>query len=283
MNQIIHLIIVLSIVEMEATVDKKEITVGDPIKYQVELKLGEGVEIELPQIDKMGNFEVLDKQETKKGELLTIVYTITAFKAGQDTIPEVPIKCIDVNGDTIEVTTSSIAINIKSVLPTNLQDIKDIKSPVSIPRNVLLLIIGIILICVIGGVLYFYYRKRLAKRSTQVLLTKPPHEIAYERLEVLKLEDGKIKEYYIEISDIIRRYIEGRYEISAPTQTTFELYREMRRVKVELRTIELIRNFLNNCDIVKFAKYIPPIETIEEDVDAARNIIDRTKPYIEGS
>lgn len=263
------------LIEMKTTVDKKEITVGDHIKYQIELRPKEEVRIELPKVEKMGNFEVLDKQEQKGKNQTKFIYTITTFKTGEDTIPSIAIKYI--SGDTGEVTTDPIVINVKSVLPPNIQDIKDIKSPVSIPRNLLPFIIGI-LFCIAAAIGYWrFYKKRIRVHPAQPVPVKPPHELAYERLGLLKLENGKIKEYYIELSDIIRRYIEGRYEIGAPTQTTFELYREMRRVKIRYGDIEMIKEFLNACDMVKFAKHIPVPEAIERDTKTAKEIVDKTK------
>ena len=75
--------------------------------------------------------------------------------------------------------------------------------------------------------------------------------------EMNLIEKGMIKEYYIKLSDIIRCYIERKYGILAIDRTTYELYQEMRIKKIERLHIDTIRDFLEDCDLVKFAKYIP--------------------------
>ncbi len=266
-----------SIIEVKTTVDKQEITVGDYIKYQVEIKLTEGIKIELPKVKKLGNFEVIDKQEEKEENSINFIYTLTTFKTGADTIPSLSFKYIDKEKNECTAETEPVVIKIKSVLTKGIQDVKDINSPVSIPQNLTGIIIGIILFCILVGIGYWIIQKK--KRFSKLLSInkKPCHIIAYEKLKSLQFKNGNIKEYYIELSDIIRKYIEERYAINAPTETTFELYRKLRAAKVEYAKIELINDFLSKCDLVKFAKYIPSIESAEKDKEFAKDIIDKTK------
>lgn len=261
------------LMEVKTTIDKPEITVGDPIKYEVEIKTKDEIEIQPP--DTIGHFEIRDKKtEKRKGEI-KLVYTLTSFTAGEDTIPSLSIKGIDKKGKEFEIATEAKVIKVKSVLPLDLTDIKDIKSPTSLPRSLLPFYIGIALLCAATATGIWLYKKRKKSTIEETAPLLPSHVIAYERLNKLNLEDGKIKEYYIELSDIIRRYIEGRYIITAPTCTTVELFRELTRNKIEYRTN--VKDLLTDCDMVKFAKHIPLSQTIEKDKERAKEIIDKTK------
>jgi hypothetical protein len=130
----------------------------------------------------------------------------------------------------------------------------------------------------------FYRKKKIGDIFTEEGLPRPPDEVAYERLEKLQamnlLKEGKIKEYYVIISEIIRKYLEARYKITVLDKTTYELYCEMRRVSVDKKHISLIKEFLEECDLVKFAKYSPDEATISKDYETARRIIDITKQQV---
>jgi len=93
-------------------------------------------------------------------------------------------------------------------------------------------------------------------------------------------EKGLIKEYYIRLSDIIRTYIENIYSIFAMDRTTWELFQEMKSKRIERLRLEKINDFLEDCDMVKFAKYTPDQKEIEEIYKKAEEIIDILAPKI---
>lgn len=163
-------------------------------------------------------------------------------------------------------------------------DIKDIKPPVNFPPNyTLLIILGIILLAAAVFFLVRFLLRRIKKRAAiKAVSKKPAHIIAREALALLKGKNlpaqGKVKEYYIELSDIIRHYIEERFQISAPDMTTEEfLFNLYQADQLNQSHKELLKEFLNLCDIVKFAKYGPTEEEIEESFVAADRFIGETK------
>jgi hypothetical protein len=91
------------------------------------------------------------------------------------------------------------------------------------------------------------------------------------------LERKEIKKYYIILSDIIRKYLERRYQITALDRTTQEVRGELKRVKTEGEVTDLVYGFLFSCDLVKFARYIPSKEEIEKDWNEAFTIVNMTK------
>ena len=132
-----------------------------------------------------------------------------------------------------------------------------------------------------------YRRKKEGKRLLPLRESppRPPHEIAVEALDRLRdsdlLEKGKIKAYYTEISEIIRRYIEGRYFIVALEMTTTDVLDGLSREDVFEEDYDLFQMFLDRCDLVKFAKMIPTAEENEEILRLAYEIVDRTKVLFE--
>lgn len=163
-------------------------------------------------------------------------------------------------------------------------ELRDIKPPVFFPRNYLFLIIILVLIILAGlVVLIRYFLKRLKKKEVTVSqLPRPAHELAYEALEALKFKDlpskGKIKEYYIELSDIARHYIENRFEIRAPEMTTEEFLFSLKdSVDLTGAHKNLLKEFLSHCDMVKFAKYGPSSQEMNDSFAAAKRLVDETK------
>lgn len=160
-------------------------------------------------------------------------------------------------------------------------DIRDIAPPVDFPSNnypfyLLLLVFGsAFIISLINLVL-----KRLKKLKPKGI--KPSWVIANERLEKLRGLNlprcGEIKRYYTLLSDIIRRFMETRFSVRAPEMTTQEFLGYLKNSgHLSSEHTELLKEFLNSCDMVKFAKYGPNIKETEDSFDVAKKLINDLK------
>jgi hypothetical protein len=165
------------------------------------------------------------------------------------------------------------------------EDVRDIKPPVYFPSNYVVLII--IFTVIIATVLFLLAWHLLKKKKRVVpgfkLPPKPAHQLAYEALSALKAKNlpaaRKIKEYYIELSDIVRRYIESRFNIRAPEMTTEEFLSSLRSSSDWTGIHKnLLKEFLEHCDMVKFARYGPTSDEIDKSFNAAWRFVDETKP-----
>ncbi|MDP8230323.1 MAG: hypothetical protein P9L93_04380 [Candidatus Gorgyraea atricola] len=159
-----------------------------------------------------------------------------------------------------------------------MDDIRPLKDFVEIKGGfVLWPLMLIVLLLAIAVFLFIYFKKRKKAVELPASPPRPPEDIAMEALKALLemklIEQGLIKEYYIRLSDIIRNYIEARFNVFALDRTTWELYQEMRVKKIERKRTDQIRDFLEDCDLVKFAKYIPNKKEIEEVYTSAKEII----------
>ena len=166
----------------------------------------------------------------------------------------------------------------------NLEDIRDIKPPVGFRVNPFFFIIAAVIIALAALVfLIKFFKKRLAQKKEQILkVPKSAHQIALEALEALNGEklpaSGKIREYYFRLSDIVRRYVEEEFEIRAPEMITEEFLTFLRNSgTLSGAHKNLVKEFLNLCDIVKFAKYGPTSKEIDESFAAAVKLVQETK------
>ena len=102
-------------------------------------------------------------------------------------------------------------------------------------------------------------------------------QAAITALETLKksglAEEGKMKEFYIALSDIIRTYLGAVYSVDTLDKTTGEIYRELRAEVADKKALVFIKEFFEDCDLVKFAKYRPEPKTAWADFERAERIV----------
>lgn len=128
------------------------------------------------------------------------------------------------------------------------------------------------------------WRQRPSRGNAAVLPPPiPPHLLAQKRLDELLarklIESGEYKPFYDCISEILRDYIEGRFNLKAPERTTEEFLEELRGAQnvFSPRHMTLLNNFLHHTDLVKYARAVPTTTEVEETVHATRTFIDETK------
>ncbi|MDD5634688.1 MAG: hypothetical protein PHW46_05385, partial [Candidatus Omnitrophica bacterium] len=126
---------------------------------------------------------------------------------------------------------------------------------------------------------YANKKEMFGKRTKKI---KSADEIAYEQLTILKNKElpkkGLIKEYYTELSDIIRHYLENRFNFRAPEMTTEEFLESVKRSpELSIEHRGLLQDFLSQCDMVKFAKYGPTQLEMLDSFKAAERFIDQTR------
>jgi len=280
-------------ISISSGVDRDVITIGDLIHYNISVAHDQAIKVEYPGLGvNLGAFEIRDykifePEEVDKKIVNKVEYVITTFDTGNYVIPPITVSYFSSDSIEKELKTDIIKIRVNSVKPSEAKDIKDIKPPMEIKVDYRRYIyyglagLGAVLLACI---LIFYFKKR--KRGEEIIPKrrkpiKPAHIEAIEELEKLinsnLLSDGRVKEFYIIISEIIRRYIENRYFIYALEMTTNQVYDSLYNIDVDKENIELIYEFLSSCDLVKFAKYIPEEDENKKVIEQAFDIINKTK------
>ena len=262
-------------IKATARLDSTNILIGDQIKLFFEIDYPKNVIVEFPQVpDSLSGFiEVLGKSKIDTIDLDDSAlqkqirsYTITSFDSGSYLIEPQWFK-ININGIIDSVPTNGVTLNVFSMVIDTTRGLTDIKMPYAAPitlKEVTPYILGIILIAaIIFLVLYSIKRKKKNKPffALPVKPKEPPHVIALRELDRIKNEKiwqkEKTKQYYSEVTDVLRNYIEERFEIRAMEQTTDEILDSFRVQKNLLgeKSFTNLSQILSVADLVKFAKY----------------------------
>lgn len=275
--------------KIKAEISKHSVAIGDKIKYTITVSCAKDIEVELPDFGKnLQNFAIKDFSSSRKTffgkQIITTWYLLDTYVTGESIIPKTAIKYRQ-KGQTLwnEAEIKEQKITVKSMLENAGANasLHDIKKPVNLPQRFKRYLIMAMLILAAALAIFALFLLR-AKKSQELARFKAADEIAYEQLAALKKKDligqGKIKEFYIEISDITRHYIENRFKIKAPEMTTEEFFFEVKEhPQFNAGHKTLLKDFLFCCDLVKFAKYFPPKQELDSAFEAAEKFIGQTK------
>jgi hypothetical protein len=154
------------------------------------------------------------------------------------------------------------------------------KVPITFREMIPYILAGLLVVIIITGIVWYLRKRRKNQPVLQFIpkVTIPPHEMALQRLEALRgkklWQSGKIKEYYTELTDIVRSYIETRYKVPALEQTSSEIIDSLSvsadfpgSLKPGLQIV------LERADMVKFAKALPVATENERSMQEAVSFI----------
>ena len=266
---------------------------GDPLLLKVEVRADQGIEVLMPEFgEALDRFRIINfspREEIDDGRTLySQHYTLQAPVSGSHTIPSILIEFVDMrtgrsaapdDQDAYEILTEGLPFEVTSVMPksavTELHPpLGRLEKPRSEKTQLFAWGIGILLLVGITASLAWYFWKRDIKASAW--------EIARRELDALLLAPRPppqdIGPFFVALSDIIRHYLENQFSLRSPELTT-ERFLELVADSPDLSRKHqgLLRNFLSQCDLVKFAGHIPTPEAIDEVADAARLFLDETR------
>jgi hypothetical protein len=281
-------------VSARASVDKDTVNIGDVIAYVLTITHSPELEVHLPALGAHhGPFEIRERQVLPERQLQdgqrqrVIHYLISTFTTGQQKIPPVEITYLDSAGQTGTISAEEIAIAVESLNPDTAGDIRDLKPPASLPgsHSFMYWLMAALLLIAAGVTVFVRLRKSKMHRALDTVENqgppRPAHEIALEELERIAalnlIQRGLIKEFYTQITEVIKRYIGRRYQITSMESTTAELMEAMKRASLPGEHIQAYGLFFQESDLVKFAKHIPVQERIGGVLDEARNLVLSTR------
>ncbi len=179
-------------------------------------------------------------------------------------------------GGMMVAATNAVTKASAAVGPTALHDIK---GPIEIP-TVLMWLIRIGIVLVLAGLLWlgwWLWQKRRPKGETVALVS--PDQRARERLALALDLIGQPEPFCTAVSEITRTYLEERFGLRAPDQTTEEFLAELpRSIVLDLRHKQFLADFLTQCDLVKFARFEPTRTELEQLHASALNLVEETVP-----
>jgi hypothetical protein len=276
-------------VTARARIDSTEYLVGDAITVHVILSHPAGVTFQPTVGDSLGAFSVIGRTPFRQmGETATATELVVAkYDSGAAAIPAISFL-YSLRGDTGSrtVSTNGLFASVQTVPVDTAAEIKDLKPPVSIPIPLweIALYAGVVLVAGgLGYLLYRFWKRRRQSRGGEAFVppARPAHVIALEELGKLKerhlWQQGLIKQYYSEVTEIFRRYIENRYRLMALEETTDEILDGLGKLRMSEDLLGRGSEILRRADLVKFAKHQPGVTEHEETLKFVYEFVDRTK------
>jgi hypothetical protein len=259
------------------------LTVGDPFDLVLTVTAADSARLIGPLADSLGVFLPTGQEAktTARPGPDESVYRLrlAAFKAGRHQVP-VFTFLVQTGSRLDTLRSDSLGVSVASVLPPKMQDVHDLKPAETFPNHWLWAVPAALLLA--AGLAYAGVRlyRRMRKARQRAASPLPPWEQALAALDALPwrewLAAGQVKRYYYALSEVLKRYIERRFEFNAVEQTTTEILASMRTYKTPMR--EEVRQFLTRSDFVKYAKTVPPAEEMRSAIAEVREIVTRTRP-----
>ena len=272
---------------VKAEIDTTNIRIGE--QFQLKISVDETQNVIIPKIQLKG-LEVIDSTriDTIKNSLIRR-YILTGFDSGAFYIPQqqIFVKNQAVLTDSLLINIATIAIDTAKVKKFPIKSIK--KEPYTFDDFRIYIYLILAILAIIGFWIYwFVIRKRKETEDAPTYRTLPPFEEAILRLneldEKLLWQNNKIKEYYSELTEIVRGYIERELKVPALENTTDEVlamikyFKNLDSIETSKETIKKLKDLLREADLVKFAKSKPLAIEIEDDRRDAEFIIGHLKP-----
>ena len=281
--------------QVTSSIDSTSIKIGEQITFKIQVETDTTNLVVFPEGQTFLPLEVIESYNvdtTKKDSKFNLIkaYGLTQFDSGSYTIPKQKI----VIGDKTFLT-DSINVNVDNVLiDTIKQGLYDIKPFIKVKKsssNWLRNLLYILLIAaIVASLLYwFIWRKKPLTEKEQIALL-PPYDRAKLALQKLDestyLKNDELKEYYSELTFIIRKYLDEKVYNHALESTTDELIqrlnllRDGNQIDISIDDIHNLQTILKRADLVKFAKSAPDVElakidrrTIDVEIDHVKEAL----------
>jgi len=267
----------------KAKLDSAHILIGDYLNVHLEITAPKGKSVFIPQLNEKLLEEIeapfewitnskFDTVFNDNQYILKQTITITAFDTGNFAFPAIPVLNTD---SQIVAQTNPLFFEVSTVSVDTTAAIKDIKGISRIPftlhefwlyvkKYALFILAGMLVTGLIVYIIWRYIKKKYAQKPVAVVKPKPkikPHIIALKELEKLRQkklwEQGRTKEYYSELIDIMRIYIDDQWDIGAMEMTTSEIMEALKITEIHEEVLKRFHQACTIADLVKFAKYTP--------------------------
>ncbi|MDR6762883.1 hypothetical protein J2Y38_003101 [Flavobacterium sp. 2755] len=272
--------------QVETSIDTTKNKIGAEFKLTLKTVVNANSKVVFPKLKRFGPLEVIQSypvDTVKKNDTYELIkkYGLTQFDSGRYVIPSVQIL-IDKKpyfSDSIRVEVANVKVD---TLQQKMYDIKDVTAADGGIGDWWKYVLALVIILAIGAGIYWYVKKHQKKKIEEEVY-KTPIEKATSLLNNLEskelVQKGEIKEYYSELTDIARNYIEEAIHIPAMESTTSELIEAIRTASTKKKmtltpeTVENLERVLRQADLVKFAKSKPLEFEITDDRNKIQKVI----------
>lgn len=293
---VMQLIAFSQIITIEAKLDSNKFLIGDQVKLNLIITKSKTAKVNFPILsDSIApSVEVVERLKpdtiSKNGDIIKLrqSFLITSFDSGNHVIPPLPFEFLhDTITDVIYSDSLLFTVNTLKV-DTASKKIYDIKAPFDEPFSFMEIIeyfiwgAAILILIALGIYIYRKYKKKEPLIKIPQKPADPPHVIAIRELDILKdkklWQNNHIKKYHTELTEIIRKYIEARFNIQALEMTSFEIIQSLSNEKyISDQNISELRQTLILADYVKFAKAQPLPNENDLSIQYAYKFVNDTK------
>lgn len=275
---------------VKAEVDKGTLTIGERVEYRISVTHDPDLQIVSkivpPPSDTFAIKEVHDFSE-KQGRLIVEGrrFILTLYELGEFILDPVAVRYRTSQGEERTIQTNRLYLTVRSVDVSGKPktDIRDVKGALRLRRewswlgwSLLLTLTGS------GGILFWLRARKKSKASLPASPTLLPEDEALMRLNRLfdsdMIQKGRIKEYFLELSEILRHYFERRFEILAVESTTLEILMDLKEREVSPSLAEKIQQALEFSDLAKFARWKPSAAEIARINRLSTALIEEARP-----
>ena len=274
--------------QLKTSIDATSVTIGDVVTVKLSVKHPETLKIAFPAVGtSLGQWTVRSSKHLPLSKLTDgnvedgLELQLAAYKTGDLEVPALNVEAVKASGEKESLASEPIKVVVQSVLTGQQDTLKDLKPQAELKADYKPFLF---LLAALASAAYLVYRLvRFFKNRKKAPLPKPERirsaeEVAREAIERLlarKLaEQGQFKLFYLELSEIIKRFLGRKLGVHSLERTTEEFTRDLRAISVPSAQYRMIREFLEDCDLVKFAKYRPGAEEVEQIITRSRSMID---------
>ncbi len=274
------------------TLDKAAILIGAQTVLHITVHVPANLSIPFPKLrDSIGKIKIVSGPKTdslhdeKDASVKTITqsYILTAFDPGTYIIP--PFEFHTSSGF---FKTNAISLKVNPVLVDTTKAYYDIKQPFLVNYTfwdwlrdhwiwVLLTVLVLLGLAIAAVFLNSRLKHPLAIKSPPILTAA---QLAARKLNELSnknlWEQGSVKAYYIELTDILRDYLESIYKVQAHEQTSDEIFASLHQHQLPESAIDSLKKILPLADLVKFAKLDPSSTVNQQCLQDALIFIEQT-------
>ena len=274
--------------------DSSHIQIGDHLNIRLTVKHSNNLVVPFPVVaDSLGNMELVSTSKIDTiidagNKSLSQLYTVSAYDSGEFHAGPVKVYFKNSTGELDSVFSNDIPVTVNTLDVDTTKPFKAIKAPLDVPYSwrefIYYIIAGVVLLIaiIVGIILYKKYKKQKPVVVERPKPKDPAH--IWARKELKKLEEEKlwqgdnVKLYYSRLTDILRLYLEFRYDWLALESTTEEIQSEIENYNLKEKAKENLLAILRAADLVKFAKMVPMPDANIKAMENAYKFIDFTEP-----
>jgi hypothetical protein len=263
---------------------------GDPLQLRLSMTVPPGNEVLWPDWTQppVEGLELMANSSDTTADGITQSWAFQHFDTGVFQFPPQAVSLVR-DGDTISFATQALDFRVSDVPFDTAEGIRPIIGPRTVTYRrfpwFLVYILAALAVIIAGFVLYQRYAKRKTapeEPEARPAPRKPVDEHALERLRVLEKkrlwQQGQVDTYYVELADILREYVEFRYNVPALESPTGETLQRLSAHDIPAPSAEALSHALRLADTVKFARANPLTDQHQRVFRDAEAFVEATKP-----